>query len=441
MKVLALALLFSTKLYAYPANPDWCADLGIQKCVFDGNSKELPVLMKALSETDPVLFLPEELAQQVERCRKLKAEKHPMFEYICRTIAPLSTRKVADILFVPKDRTGVAKLSSNGARVIVDCNGRHVQIRADLPFGKQLDAIRNMFSGLLLQAGSKAFELELGSVTGKSNYQICELGKKPTKSFTVTWENSDKIQFVNWNKLDKIHKDYVPRGCIPDSLLTGKKSDVVKKDYLSLLLKYEANEEIYNENSCDAIMYEQCYDDVSPSYRPQNAECEKVKIPEICKTLRLKHLYENPQNFFTSQEIRDAYIEQATTKPLGSEERLEALINARYAKGKETGEDWDDAFVEDPKMNELVKEASIKACNKNPCECFGEYGSLNRQAKQVRNPELANLCIKFDINKSCGLELSHHELFCKENFTPYEGPVAPTIDNALKTSCSESECQ
>lgn len=157
------------------------------QCYVDPNSKERSPILAILAKTDPYKFLPDELAAQVERCRKARVEKNPLYQLACRALAPLYGDRLKDIMFIPKDKVQEAKLGNSGARVIVDCTGRHLQIRADLPIEKQLQLLKQSFSTMLMEATSHKLAENFQKSGSGSLYQTCDLSGKPNsvKTFYI----------------------------------------------------------------------------------------------------------------------------------------------------------------------------------------------------------------------------------------------------------------
>jgi len=106
------AALISLSLLAQAS--DWCRNLGSKECVVDPHSKSASSILSDIEAMD--------ISELVSKSRKL-----------------------ADITFIPKDRLKQAKLPKSGVRVIVDCNGRHLQLRGDLLPADQIDFFKKNF--------------------------------------------------------------------------------------------------------------------------------------------------------------------------------------------------------------------------------------------------------------------------------------------------------
>ncbi len=165
-------------------HPHWARDLGLRWMGADANATpagrgQVEMLMSRLARTPPREWLPPDLAYKLELCeaaRRGGMPTRPTYDSMCGLLELCPTRPPAGqraepctprhgngilqnliygITFIPAERVRAARLPRSGARMVVDCgapgiigagNGRHLQIRADLPWERQLTLIRNTLS-------------------------------------------------------------------------------------------------------------------------------------------------------------------------------------------------------------------------------------------------------------------------------------------------------
>ena len=129
--------------------PHWCEDLGMAECRATPGApaagrERVDRFLSRFMDIDPRRFLPSELAVAARRCQsaRLAAEDSSLAESLrtrsreflasdCGSHGPLSGEN-ATLDLIPEELVEGASLPRSGARVVVDCVGRHLQIRGDL---------------------------------------------------------------------------------------------------------------------------------------------------------------------------------------------------------------------------------------------------------------------------------------------------------------------
>ena len=135
--------------------PHWCEDLGIRYCMGDGNAppNSAQRVLTQLRREDPRRFVPPDLILQARFCEAARrreadstlqatdreASRTYRSEH-CGRRGPLAN-ELTSMVFIPVDTVARAQLPRSGARVVVDCTGRHLQLRADLSWPRQLELI------------------------------------------------------------------------------------------------------------------------------------------------------------------------------------------------------------------------------------------------------------------------------------------------------------
>ncbi len=116
--------------------PSWCEDLGL--------ACNASVFVDKLRTEDPNSFLPRELADYVLDCqRALQAGDLARLAQLKETQNPLA-KVIHGLLFVPKKVLRFSELPASGARLVADCDGKHVQLREDRRVLK--NALRNVLA-------------------------------------------------------------------------------------------------------------------------------------------------------------------------------------------------------------------------------------------------------------------------------------------------------
>jgi hypothetical protein len=105
-------------------SPFWCEDLGF---VCRGDQAAI----EYLAVTDPKQFLPEDMAAYVSRCQKLR-DSGDWAGLTALKAASTFKGLLTDIYFVLKQDVRDAMLPASGARLVLDCVGRHLHVRGNL---------------------------------------------------------------------------------------------------------------------------------------------------------------------------------------------------------------------------------------------------------------------------------------------------------------------
>lgn len=157
-----VALGLSETVSANENAPHWCEDLGI-KCrvgaLADAQDKSL---LSALENANVSAFLPTNLAQYLRRCEFARRDGHYNEFSLARLHTEVNPLRgvVDDVLFIPAHEAVRADLPSSGARIVVDCKGRHLQIRADSKnVAAQLALIKRAFDHLQMMQLIDSFRM------------------------------------------------------------------------------------------------------------------------------------------------------------------------------------------------------------------------------------------------------------------------------------------
>jgi hypothetical protein len=177
-----------------PPCPHWCEDLGLDCKIVGKNSAALV----ELASLPPTEFLPPSLVQYVERCEYARKKGNTFsLDRLHKEANPL--RGVLDgILLVPKEQESTAELPGSGARLVADCRGLdlHLKARPASSLKKNIQAaidaakltrgLRSFASsGPITKAVScsfeeltqKQFQLSVWEVKGSSHLEIAFIPK------------------------------------------------------------------------------------------------------------------------------------------------------------------------------------------------------------------------------------------------------------------------
>lgn len=134
--------------------PHWCEDLGIACTVGGSAATGVGAVLARLKAEDPRRFLPPELARLARLCEAARrrggdgalpedtrAASRDYLAAHCGSNGAMA-RELSELRLIPSDALAGARLPSSGARVVVDCGGRHLQLRGDLPWVQELALLR-----------------------------------------------------------------------------------------------------------------------------------------------------------------------------------------------------------------------------------------------------------------------------------------------------------
>lgn len=176
----------------------WCEDLfgnesGATNEVCIGN----PALIKDLGKSEASLssFLNTSLLAHVLRCQKIRDQGGPIAGFAIRTCQFQSPiyGVAKDLRFLSHQDKPPAELPSSGARLVADCEGRHIQVWGDLPEAKQKTVLKNLFdkiSATNLDPGIKFIQAN-SSGGGKVEAKSCPIEMSepilPKKFYPSVW--------------------------------------------------------------------------------------------------------------------------------------------------------------------------------------------------------------------------------------------------------------
>lgn len=138
--------------------PHWCRDLGMRWCMTDNHApRDSSTVVSRLAGEDPARFLPPALAEHVRACERARVRFDLRGLQRCRETRPLGPERrndrgetfvrqeLSSLVIIPVDTVPQARLPASGARVVVDCGGRQLQVRGDLAWPLQLQLLRTAF--------------------------------------------------------------------------------------------------------------------------------------------------------------------------------------------------------------------------------------------------------------------------------------------------------
>ncbi len=166
----------------------WAYHLGLRWAGADANASavgrgEVEVLLNRLIHLAPRDWLPSEMVYRLEQCEAAGRSGLGLYAGLCGPTGGLLHDLIYGITFIPSDRVRAAHLPRSGARMVVDCNGRHLQIRANLPWEQQLALIRNALSqaadAVLGSTLEDAQSVGRDSTAGESGNASCEIDPAP----------------------------------------------------------------------------------------------------------------------------------------------------------------------------------------------------------------------------------------------------------------------
>lgn len=188
MTILKLALLSALVMIptalavAQPTTaPHWCEDLGLVCMTAGGGQPTESALYVSLGSTDPKKFLPADLAAFVLECEQIRAEGDLAKLGIFKTARNPLKGAVQELMFIPKDRVKAADLPASGARLVVDCAGKSIQLRDDLkPEKRQHALLKTVFNNVTLLESSEKFQYVRGYGFSPQNPRVsvrsCDMG-------------------------------------------------------------------------------------------------------------------------------------------------------------------------------------------------------------------------------------------------------------------------
>lgn len=225
------------------STPNFCVDLDFL-CI-PPRGGDISNLITRLSQTDPHRFMPDELADFVLECER-ERRTHGGHNPMCRTRSPFAGL-FDHIMFIPASHVQSAGLPATGARLVHDCARElHVQMRADLPFDRQMQLIRRVLSDLVrynLRSFIRVLPQAAGGIhSALVTADVCELGagrQPPRRPMTIQeWMRSDRPRFSlggQWsavggtfegeaNAISEIPRSYVTASCFDGAHLSLQSS-------------------------------------------------------------------------------------------------------------------------------------------------------------------------------------------------------------------------
>ena len=169
------------------SHPLWAHHLGLRWVGSDAfaslaDQGHVEALLERLSRTPPRDWLPPELMLRLRQCEGYASAGtagHDLYNHQCGDAGGLLHNLVYGITFIPGDRVSAARLPVSGARMVVDCHGRHLQIRADLSWEEQLTLIRNTFAQAANAVFGSALEDALEDGSTADDEESCSAAPSP----------------------------------------------------------------------------------------------------------------------------------------------------------------------------------------------------------------------------------------------------------------------
>ncbi len=198
--------------------PHWCEDLGLERCFVDEHAPQgSAAITDFLKGVSARRFLPEKLATIALACeQKRQTGDRAYVAAHCGARGPLA-RAFQSWVWIPRETTHAAELPRSGARLVIDCSGRHLQMRADLlPLTRQLRQIKNTLTQLSdLQSQGRLPSPQSAAQSASQTVISMALGGRTAGGFEQSqWLSEVDVQGrVHVQELAFVPRAYVSNSC------------------------------------------------------------------------------------------------------------------------------------------------------------------------------------------------------------------------------------